>query len=67
MNIFNKILIASRRARELKRSYAPLIPTSSGPIKTALEEIEQGKIGEEYLLKELDIDPPKRQRPWKIK
>lgn len=50
-NRFNLILIASLRSRELKRGHLPLIQSSSGPNITALREIEEGKIGVEYLHK----------------
>lgn len=50
-NRFDLVLIASARARELKRGHAPLIATDNKPIVTALNEIEQGKIGREYLKK----------------
>ena len=50
-NRYDLVLIASIRARELKRGYKPLIDTNNKPIVTALNEIEQGKIGIEYLKK----------------
>lgn len=50
-NRYDLVLIASVRARELKRGYKPLIDTVNKPIVTALNEIEQGKIGIEYLKK----------------
>jgi len=50
-NRYDLVLIASIRARELKRGYKPLIATNNKPIVTALNEIEQGKIGIEYLKK----------------
>jgi DNA-directed RNA polymerase subunit omega len=50
-NRYDLVLIASIRARELKRGYKPLINTVNKPIVTALNEIEQGKIGIEYLKK----------------
>jgi DNA-directed RNA polymerase subunit omega len=50
-NRYDLVLIASIRARELKRGYKPLIDTDNKPIVTALNEIEQGKIGIEYLKK----------------
>ena len=50
-NRFNLILIASLRSRELKRGHQPLIQSKAGPNITALREIEEGKIGVEYLLK----------------
>jgi DNA-directed RNA polymerase subunit omega len=48
-NRFDLILIASHRARELKRGYIPKIKTNNGPILTALHEIEAGLVGREYL------------------
>lgn len=47
-NRYDLVLIASIRARELKGS--PLMNNSrNGSIVTALKEIEDGKIGREYL------------------
>jgi len=48
---FNLVLIMSLRVRELKRGHAPKITTKAGPSVTALQEIEQGFIGVEYLEK----------------
>lgn len=62
-NRYDLILIASRRARELSRGDQPLITSRRGPVVTALAEIEAGRIGRTYLLKETDIDPPRRRRP----
>ena len=50
-NRFDLVLIASIRARELKRGHAPLVTTTNGPIVTSLREIEAGKIGRNYLHK----------------
>lgn len=50
-NKFNMVLVAATRVRELSRGDAPKVVTTSGHIVTALEEIEQGKIGIEYLRK----------------
>lgn len=50
-NRYDLILIASMRARELKRNHAPKIESKNGIMVTALREIEEGKIGREYLLK----------------
>lgn len=50
-NRFDLVLIASVRARELKKNYAPKILTNSGPVVTALKEIEEGLVGREYLKK----------------
>jgi len=48
-NRFDLVLIASQRVRELKRGHRSLLTTKSGPMVTALEEIEQGLVGREYL------------------
>jgi DNA-directed RNA polymerase subunit omega len=50
-NRYDLVLIASVRARELKRGHQPLTDKKSGNIVTALREIEEGKIGREYLAK----------------
>ena len=50
-NRYDIVLAASARVRELKRGHRPLIVTTSKEVKTAIAEIEQGKIGTEYLLK----------------
>ena len=50
-NRYDLVLIASLRARELKRGHAPLVSKVSGFNVTALREIEQGKVGREYLEK----------------
>ncbi len=48
-NRFDLILIASARARELHRGHQKMVSTvNSAPI-TALREIEEGRIGREYL------------------
>jgi DNA-directed RNA polymerase subunit omega len=50
-NRYDLILIASMRARELKRGHLPLISKKGGINITALREIEEGKVGREYLSK----------------
>lgn len=50
-NRFDLVLIASHRARELKRGDMPRVPSKNGPNITALREIEAGKVGREYLEK----------------
>jgi DNA-directed RNA polymerase subunit omega len=50
-NRYELVLIATIRARELKRGYKPFVIGDNKNIVTALEEIEQGKIGREYLNK----------------
>lgn len=54
---YDLILIASRRVRELRHGHAPLISDPHrSEIITALREIEQHKVGREYLLKNPNID-----------
>lgn len=48
---FDLVLIAVRRARELTRGDAALVKGKNKPIVTALREIEEGKIGRDYLKK----------------
>lgn len=48
-NKYEMILAGANRAREIKRGKAPLVKSQYGPVVTALMEIEQGKIGPEYL------------------
>jgi DNA-directed RNA polymerase subunit omega len=50
-NRYDLVLIASIRARELKRGHMPLVTKVSGFNVTAIREIEEGKIGRDYLEK----------------
>ena len=50
-NRYDMVLIASLRARELKKNYLPKVVCNNGPQVTALREIEAGLIGREYLKK----------------
>jgi DNA-directed RNA polymerase subunit omega len=50
-NRYDLVLIASIRARELKRGHHPLVNEKGGPNVTALREIEEGKVGRDYLNK----------------
>jgi DNA-directed RNA polymerase omega subunit len=40
--LFDLVLGASQRARELTRGAKPKIKTSNGPVVTAIKEIEEG-------------------------
>lgn len=55
-NRYDLILIASARARELKRGHIPKVSGAGGITATVLMEIEQGKIGREYLKKVRNSD-----------
>jgi len=48
-NRFDLILIASQRVRELRNGHRAKLTTKAGPVVTALEEIEAGLVGREYL------------------
>jgi DNA-directed RNA polymerase subunit omega len=58
---YDLVLIASRRARELGRGWAPLVKTDNSIGVTALREIEAGLIGRDYLAKPQNLD--RRERP----
>ena len=52
-NRFDLVLVASARVREIRRGARALVDNSnnSSPTVLALKEIEQGKVGREYLRK----------------
>jgi len=61
-NRFDLVLIASARVRELKRGYLPKIITDAKPAVTALQEIEAGHVGREYLEQYRDSNNPKKDK-----
>jgi len=60
-NKYDLVLIAARRARELKRGWRARVDGKDGYLVTAIREIEQGLIGREYLLKPRMLD--RREKP----
>ena len=48
-NRYDLVLVASQRARELRRGHAPKIVTKYGAMVTAILEIEEGLVGNDYL------------------
>ena len=50
-NRFELVLVAAVRARELKRGHRKMVDSKNGVIVSALQEIEAGHIGREYLRK----------------
>jgi DNA-directed RNA polymerase subunit omega len=48
-NRFDLVLIASARVRELRRGHAKQVMGLNSPTITALQEIEAGLVGREYL------------------
>jgi DNA-directed RNA polymerase omega subunit len=63
-NRYNLILAGARRMRELSRGDMPKItlkfPHSVGV--TALLEIEAGKIGQDYIYRETEVQPRRRNK-----
>ena len=50
---FDLVLVASERAREIKRGSTPKVQGDNGAVVTALEEIEQGLYTKEDYLKKI--------------
>jgi DNA-directed RNA polymerase omega subunit len=50
-NRFDLVLIASARVRELKKGYTPKVAFTGGYTSTALQEVEKGFVGRDYLKK----------------
>lgn len=50
-NRYDLILIGAQRVRELNAGATPKVSSKHGKMLTALKEIEFGKVGREYLLK----------------
>jgi DNA-directed RNA polymerase subunit omega len=60
-NRFDLVLIASRRVRELRNGWKPMVEVKeSQPVVVALREVEAGLVGREYLLKNLNLDRRER-------
>jgi DNA-directed RNA polymerase omega subunit len=51
--LFDLVLGASQRAREIRRGSAPKVKTDNGPVVTALKEIEEGLYTKEDYLKSI--------------
>jgi len=62
-NRYDLVLIAARRVRELHRGDAIRIEENRhGAVVTALLEIEQGKVGIDYLLKDSHVEIKRQPR-----
>jgi DNA-directed RNA polymerase omega subunit len=62
--LFNLVLVASRRVRELKSGYtAHISPGRHGHSVTAIREIEEGYVTKDYLY--LNQDPTVTQKSYK--
>lgn len=62
-NRYDLVLVASQRMRELARGGARRVESRYGDGVTALLEIEQGKVGIDYLLKALQVEQRRRSNP----
>ena len=61
-SLYDLVLIASRRVRELRSGHAPMVEKQYGDLVTALSEIEEGKVGRDYLLKNPNIERDNRRK-----
>ena len=63
-NRYNLILAGARRMRELSRGDRPKIDLKfpHSPGVTALLEIEAGKIGKDYIYRETEVQPRRRNK-----
>jgi DNA-directed RNA polymerase omega subunit len=62
-NRYDLVLVAARRVRELHRGDAIRIEENRhGPVVTTLLEIEQGKVGLDYLLKDSHVEIKRQHR-----
>lgn len=64
-NRYDLVLVGARRMRELGRGDMPKIAMTQrhSPAVTALLEIEAGKVTRDYLFKEQEVEPRRRNRP----
>jgi len=65
-NRYDLVLVGARRMRELGRGDAFKIPMkeSHSPAVTALLEIEAGKVTRDYLFKETEVAPRRRNKGY---
>ena len=59
---FDLVLVASERAREIKRGSTPKVQGDNGAVVTALEEIEQGLYTKEDYMNTIK---GKKEKEWK--
>jgi DNA-directed RNA polymerase subunit omega len=62
-NRYNLVLVAAQRMRELARGGTRRVQSRYGDGVTAMLEIEQGKVGIDYLLKAPQAEPRRRSNP----
>ena len=61
---YDLVLIAARRVRELRHGHAAQVQheKTANEISVALQEIEEGCIGRDYLLKNPNIESDKKRK-----
>jgi DNA-directed RNA polymerase subunit omega len=59
-NRYNLVLVAAQRMRELARGAQRRVQSRYGDGVTAMLEIEQGKVGIDYLMKAPQAEPRRR-------
>lgn len=64
-NRFDLVLVAAIRQRELDRGYLPKVKTNDGNHLTALQEIEDGLVGIDYLKRLGNHKQPREQKKRK--
>ena len=62
-NRYNLVLVAAQRMRELARGGTRRVQSRYGDGVTAMLEIEQGKVGIDYLLKAPQVEQRRRSNP----
>jgi DNA-directed RNA polymerase omega subunit len=61
-NRYDLILVGARRMRELGRGDMPKLKTKHSHSVTALLEIEAGLVTKDYLYRETEVEPRRRNR-----
>ena len=63
-NRYALILVGARRMRELGRGDMPKVERGHSHAVTALLEIEEGKVGIDYLFREQEVEPRRRNKNY---
>ena len=63
-NRYQLVLVGARRMRELGRGDMPKIASRHSHAVTAMLEIEQGHVGIDYLVKETEVAPRRRNKGY---
>jgi DNA-directed RNA polymerase omega subunit len=63
-NRYDLVLIGARRVRELGRGDRPKLNVKHGHAVTAMLEIEAGLVTKDYLYRETEVEPRRRNRNY---